>query len=205
MQPLAKGNRSNDTEGGRMNSQPDTCRRRIATAAALAASLLAMPAAAQDPMTFCAYQPALDDLTGEYAVTSGPSVLSSGGITIPDAQIVTFEALFVMHEGTLFMYADGWLTAEFHATGSNEPDWVGADNIGGIPVMSTDDISSVLDCDMNSLVRLVGTGIATTQEGEPFDFTIRLFATNDGLLVGANSWTYNDVHMVHRLVFTRTD
>jgi len=175
-------------------------------AVGLGLMLLPVPAMAQDPepMAFCAYQPALDDLVGVYSVKSGPSVLSSGGVTIPNAQIETFEAVFAMVGGTLVMYADSRPTADFRTVGSEERDWVGADNVGGIPVMSTDDIGVVLGCDMNSLVRLVGTGVATTQEGEPFDFTIRLFATNDDLLVGANSWTHNGVSMTHRLVFTRS-
>jgi len=61
----------------------------------------------------------------------------------------------------------------------------------------------MLGCDVNTLVRLIGTGIATSQEGRQFDYTIRLFAASDGTLVGGqSSWSVDDMTMTQRLTLT---
>ena len=77
----------------------------LRTLAAIAASLCrSATAAAQDPepMRFCPYQPALDDLVGVYKVTSGPGRLSSGGIAIPLPDVQTYQATAAI---------PGWSTA----------------------------------------------------------------------------------------------
>lgn len=175
-------------------------------AAVVATCCFSVPAAAQDPkpMRFCDYQPPLDDLIGEYTVTAGPSRLSSGGTTIPFPKIETYKSTLALIDGVLVMYTDGAPTIDLHPVGSEERDWIGPDNVGGIPVFSTDDMETVMDCDVNSLVRLMGTGIGTSQEGRQFEFTIRLFAVLDGSLVGGNSWTIDGMTMRQRLVFAET-
>ena len=179
----------------------------LAAAIVATCCFVAAPAATQDPepMVFCAYQPTLDDLVGVYTVTAGPSALSSGGLTIPNANIETYQSTFALIDDVLVMFTDGAPSADFDIVGSEEQDWVGPDNVGGIPVTSTEDIGIVLDCDMNSLVRIIGTGIGTSQEGRQFEFTIRLFAALDGLLVGGNIWTIDGMTMRQRLVFSQTD
>lgn len=178
----------------------------LAAAMVATCCFVATPVAAQDPepMVFCAYQPTLDDLVGVYTVTAGPSALSSGGLTIPNPNIETYQSTFALLDGVLVMFTDGAPSVDFHIVGSEERDWVGPDNVGGIPVTSTEDIGIVLDCDMNSLVRLIGTGIGTSQEGRQFEFTIRLFATLDGLLVGGNMWTIDGMTMRQRLIYSQT-
>lgn len=183
-----------------------TATKAIGSVTALAALFLTMPVAAQDPepMVFCAYQPELDDLVGVYTVTAGPSALTSDGMTIPNPNIETYRSTFALIDGVLVMFTDGAPSVDFHHIGSDEPDWVGHDNVGGIPVTSTEDMGIVLDCDMNSLVRLIGTGIGTAQDGRQFEFTIRLFAVLDGLLVGGNLWTIDGMTMRQRLMYSQT-
>lgn len=178
-------------------------RRKVAVI--LAAACLSMPATAQDvePMVFCEYQPVLDELIGIYTVQAGPSVLSSGGVAIPNPAVETFQTTLALIDGVLVMHTDGAPSIDLHPIGSDEPDWVGPDNVGGIPVLGTEDMEIVLDCDVNSLVRLVGTGIGTSQEGRQFEFTIRLFAVVDGSLVGGNSWTIDGMTMKQRLVLAK--
>src|SRR5690554_5919828 len=127
-----------------------TVTRAIGSVTALAALFLKMPVVAQDsePMVFCAYQPELDDLVGVYTVTAGPSALTSGGMTIPNPNIETYQSTFALIDGVLVMFTDGAPSVDFHLIGSDEPDWIGADNIGGVPVTSTEDISILLDCDI---------------------------------------------------------
>ena len=175
-------------------------------AAIVATCCFSVPAAAQDPkpMRFCEYQPPLDDLIGVYAVTAGPSRLSSGGTTIPLPDVQTYQSTLALIDGVLVMYTDGASSIDLHPVGSEERDWVGPDNVGGIPVFGTDDMETVMDCDVNSLVRLMGTGIGISQEGRKFEFTIRLFAVLDGSLVGGNSWTIDGMTMRQRLVFAET-
>lgn len=175
-------------------------------AATVAAFCLSTPLAAQGPgpMSFCAYQPPLDDLIGVYTVTAGPSRLSSGGVNIPLPDVQTYQSTLALIDGVLVMYTDGAPAIDLHPVGSEERDWIGPDNVGGIPVFSTDDMETVMDCDVNSLVRLMGTGIGTSQEGRQFEFTIRLFAVLDGSLVGGNSWTIDGMTMRQRLVFAET-
>ncbi len=174
--------------------------------AIVAACCLSVPAAAQDPepMRFCAYQPPLDDLIGVYTVTAGPSRLSSGGTTIPLPDVQTYQSTLALIDGVLVMYTDGAPSIDLHPVGADEQDWFGPDNVGGVPVLSTGDIETLLDCDVNSLVRLMGTGIGTSQEGRKFEFTIRLFAVLDGSLVGGNSWTIDGMTMRQRLVLAET-
>jgi len=176
----------------------------LAAAIVATCCFVAAPAATQDPepMVFCAYQPGLDGLVGVYTITAGPSALTSGGMTIPNPNIETYQSRFALIDGVLVMLTDGAPSVDFHLIGSDEPDWIGADNVGGIPVTSTEDISILLDCDINSLVRIIGTGIGTAQDGRQFEFTIRLFASLDGLLVGGNLWTIDGMTMRQRLVYS---
>lgn len=175
-------------------------------AATIAAACLSTPATAQDPepMRFCAYQPVLDDLIGVYTVTAGPSRLSAGGITIPLPDMQTYQSTLALIDGVLVMFTDGAPSIDLHPVGSEEQDWFGPDNVAGVPVLGTDDMEILMDCDVNSLVRLMGTGIGTSQEGRQFEFTIRLFAVLDGSLVGGNSWTIDGMTMRQRLVFAET-
>ena len=175
-------------------------------AATVAVFCLSTPLAAQDPkpMSFCAYQPPLDDLIGVYTVTAGPSRLSSGGVNIPLPDVQTYQSTLALIDGVLVMFTDGAPSVDLHSVGSEEQDWFGPDNVAGVPVLSTDDMETVMDCDVNSLVRLMGTGIGTSQEGRRFEFTIRLFAVLDGSLVGGNSWTIDGMTMRQRLVFAET-
>lgn len=156
-------------------------------------------------MSFCAYQPPLDDLIGVYTVTEGPSRLSAGGITIPLPDVQTYQSTLALIDGVLVMFTDGAPSIDLHPVGAEEQDWFGPDNVAGVPVLSTDDMETVMDCDVNSLVRLMGTGIGTSQEGRQFEFTIRLFAVVDGSLVGGNFWTSDGMTMRQRLVFAETD
>lgn len=167
---------------------------------------LSTPLAAQDPkpMSFCAYQPLLDDLIGEYTMTVGPSRLSSGGTTIPMPDVQTYRATLALIDGVLVLFTDDAPPVDLHPVGSEEQDWFGPDNVAGVPVLSTEDMETVMDCDVNSLVRLMGTGIGTSQEGQQFEFTIRLFAVVDGSLVGGNFWTSDGMTMRQRLVFSET-
>ena len=174
-------------------------------AAVVATCCFSVPVSAQDPkpMSFCAYQPRLDDLIGEYTMTVGPSRLSSGGTTISRPDLQTYRSTFALIDGVLVMFTDGAPPVDLHPVGSEEQNWFGRDNVAGIPVLSTDDMETVMDCDVNSLVRLMGTGIGTSQEGQQFEFTIRLFAVVDGSLVGGNIWTSGGMTMRQRLVFAK--
>jgi len=174
-------------------------------ATATMASLPMLPVAAQEPyeMVFCAYQPSLEDLVGEYTVTTGPGVLSSGGINIPMPQVQTHQSTLALIDGALVLYADGAQPIDLAPVSDDEPDWNGPNTIGGTSVVSTDDMALMLGCDVNTLVRLIGTGIATSQEGRQFDYTIRLFAASDGTLVGGqSSWSVDDMTMTQRLTLT---
>lgn len=173
-------------------------------AATAAAFCLSTPLAAQEPMRFCEYQPLLDDLIGVYAVTAGPSRLSSGGVTIPFPEIETYQSTLVLIDGALVLFTDGVPPMDLYPVGSEEQDWFGPDNVAGVPVLSTEDMETVMDCEVNSLVRLMGTGRRISQEGRPFELTIRLFAVVDGSLVGGSSWTVDGMTMRQRLVFTQT-
>lgn len=175
-------------------------------AVTVAAFCLSTPLAAQDPkpMSFCAYQPRLDDLIGEYTMAVGPSRLSSGGTTIPMPDVQTYRSTLALIDGVLVLFTDGAPPVDLHPVGSEEQNWFGGDNVAGVPVLSTDDMETVMDCDVNSLVRLMGTGIGTSQEGQQFEFTIRLFAVVDGSLVGGNFWTSDGMTMRQRLVFSET-
>lgn len=178
---------------------------RSVIAAVVATCCFSVPAAAQDPkpMSFCAYQPRLDDLIGEYTMTVGPSRLSSGGTTIPMPDLKTYRATLALIDGVLVMFTDDAPPVDLHPVGSEEQDWFGPDNVAGVPVLSTEDMETVMDCDVNSLVRLMGTGIGTSQEGQQFEFTIRLFAVVDGSLAGGNFWTSGGMTMRQRLVFAK--
>jgi|TARA_A100001391_G_scaffold63912_1_gene39833 hypothetical protein len=170
---------------------------------ALAAPCAPLPAMAQeaDPMVFCEYQPSPEDLVGVYTVTTGPSVLRSGGRSLPLPNIQTHQSTLAMIDGTLVLYADDTQAIELHPVADDEPDWSGPDTIGGTPVVSTDDIGLMLGCDVNTLVRLMGTGTATSQEGRQFEFTIRLFAASNGTLVGGqSSWSVDGMTMTQRLI-----
>lgn len=173
------------------------------TAVVTAPSML--PVLAQDPyeMVFCEFQPSLEELVGEYTVTTGPGVLSSGGHDISMPQVQTHQSTLAMVDGALILYADGAQPIELSPIAADEPDWNGPNTIGDASVVSTDDISLALGCDVNTLVRLIGTGVATSQEGRQFDYTIRLFAASDGTLVGGqSSWSVDDMTMTRRLTLT---
>lgn len=173
------------------------------SAGLLAALLFSAPALSQEPeaMVFCEYQPALDELVGVYQVQAGPSLLSANGQSVPLPSIQTFQVTLAMIDGVLVQYADGIPAIDLLPAGGDEPDWHAAGDIGGTPVVGTEDMEILLGCDVNSLVRLVGTGIGTSQEGRQFEFTIRLFAVLDGQLVGDNSWTIDGMTMRQRLVY----
>lgn len=175
-----------------------------ALAALAAASVLALPTQAQDtdPTGSCAYQPSIGDLVGVYNATVGPGALTSGGATIPMAAIETYQTTLAVMDGGLVMITEGSPTISLALVGGEEPDWVGPDNVAGTPVVSTADLGLALGCDENSLVRLIGTGIATSQEGRQFEFTIRLIAAVSGSLVGGMSWTIDGMTMRQRLLFS---
>lgn len=173
-------------------------------AALAAASALAMPAQAQDtdPVAGCAYQPSIGDLVGVYNATVGPGALTSDGATIPMATMQTYQTTLAVMDGGLVMITEGSPMIALAPVGDDEPDWIGPDNVAGTPVDSTADLGLVLGCDENTLVRLIGTGIATSQEGQQFEFTIRLIAAVNGALVGGMSWTLDGMTMRQRLVFS---
>lgn len=172
-------------------------------AAIIAASWLAAPIAAQDPngMSFCAYQPTVDDLAGVYTVTAGPSLLSSGSVTIPVRAIETYQVTLSIIGETLVLFSDSVPTVDLHSVGSEEPDWVGLGDVGDPMVTDSSDLGLLLDCDENSLLRISGTGIATSQEGRPFEFTLRLFAANDEMLIGDSTWMIDGMTMTQRQVY----
>jgi hypothetical protein len=169
------------------------------------ASALAMPAQAQDtgPTTRCAYQPSIGDLAGLYNATVGPGALTSDGTTIPMATIQTYQTMLAVMDGGLTMMTEGSPSIALAPVGGDEPDWVGPGSVAGTPVFSTADLGLTLGCDENTLVRLIGTGIATSQEGKQFEFTIRLVAAVNGVLVGGMSWTVDGMTMRQRLVFSQ--
>lgn len=171
-------------------------------AAIVAASWLAAPVAAQAPIIICSYQPEEDDLIGVYTVTTGPSVLHSGGAAIPMPTIDTYQATLAMIDRTLVLFADGRPTVDLHLVGDGEPDWVGLGDTSETPVVDSSDLGMLLECDENSLPRLTGTGIGTSQEGRQFEFTVRLFAASDGMLFGDSSWTIDGMTMIERQVYT---
>ena len=138
-----------------------------------------------------------------YAVTAGPSRLSSGGVTIPFPEIETHQSTLVLIDGALVCLPTAcrrWICIR----GRARQDWFGPDNVAGVPVLSTEDMETVMDCECQFLVRLMGTGRRISQEGRPFELTIRLFAVVDGSLVGGSSWTVDGMTMRQRLVFTQT-
>lgn len=173
----------------------------------VAAVFPVLPVTAQeaDAMVFCEYQPSLEDLVGEYSVTSGPSVLTADNRSVSLPQVETHQSTLAMIDGDLVLYADDTQPITLEPVSDDEPNWNGSDNIGGVPVLSTDDIGLTLGCDINTLVRLIGTGTATSQDGQQFEFTIRLFATLAGELVGGqSSWSVDGMTMKQRLLLEET-
>lgn len=111
-------------------------------AALAAASVLAMPAQAQDadPTARCDYQPSIGDLVGVYNATVGPGALTSDGATIPMAAIQTYQTTLAVMDGGLVMITEGSPMIALAPVGGDEPDWIGPNNVAGTPVISTADL-----------------------------------------------------------------
>ena len=95
------------------------------SSAAFLMSCFALPALAQetDAMAFCAYQPSLEDIVGDYTVTTGPGVLSSGGYKIPMPNVQTHRATLALIDGVLVLYVDDTAPIDLLPAGDSEPDW----------------------------------------------------------------------------------
>ena len=61
-------------------------------------------------------------------------------------------------------------------------------------------------CDINTFLRLIGTGTAISQEGRQFEYTIRLIAGREGWLYGGqSSWSVDGMTMNQRLDLMEID
>ncbi|MBV0914115.1 hypothetical protein [Anianabacter salinae] len=190
-----------------MEGRLQTVCKAIASSLILAAPCLPIPVAAQDAdaMVFCEYQPSLEDLVGDYMVMTGPGALSSGGVEIPMPNVQEYRATLAMIDGVLVLYADDTQPIDLLPVAADEPDWTWSDS-DILEMPNSEDMSLLEGCDINSLLRLSGTGIATSQEGRQFEFTIRLFAGRQGWLYGGqSSWSVDGMTMNQRLELSGVD
>ncbi|WP_417249464.1 hypothetical protein [Celeribacter sp.] len=174
-----------------------TSLRKLACCAIVCVSL---PALAQDaePMVYCEYQPSLEDLVGDYTVITGPGFLISGGNVVPLPQVQTSQATLALVDGALVFYADDVPPVELMPVGDDEHDWTWSKD--DIHELSSRELSLVKGCDVNSLLRLTGKGIGTSQEGRQFEFSIRIFAESKGVLsAGESFWIVDGMAMRTRV------
>lgn len=172
-----------------------------ASSTAFVMSCLALPAMAQESgaMAFCAYQPSLEGIVGDYTVTTGPGVLSSGGHKIPMPNVQTHRATLALIDGVLVLYADGTAPIDLQPAGDNEPDWQWPAS-DDLQVSGSEDMRLMEGCDINTFLRLIGIGTAISQEGRQFEYTIRLIAGREGWLYGGqSSWSVDGMTMNQRL------
>lgn len=178
----------------------------LATSAVLVMLCLALPAPAQepDPMVFCEYQSSLEELVGEYTVTTGPGILSSGGVKIPMPNVQTHRATLALIDGVLVLYADDTPPIDLLPVSGSEPDWEWSAS-DDLQMPSSEDMRLMEGCDINTFLRLTGRGIATSQEGRTFDYNINLIASK-GLLYGLqSSWSVDGMTMDLRLTLSEID
>lgn len=178
-----------------------------ASSAAFIMSCFALPVLAQETgaMAFCAYQPSLEDIVGDYTVTTGPGVLSSGGHKIPMPNVQTHRATLALIDGVLVLYADDTAPIDLLPAGGSEPDWQWPAS-DDLQVPSSEDMRLMEGCDINTFLRLIGTGTAISQEGKQFEYTIRLIAGREGWLYGGqSSWSVDGMTMNQRLDLMEID
>jgi hypothetical protein len=178
----------------------------LASSAALTMSLMPLPALAQDaePMVFCEYQPSLEELVGDYMVTTGPGVLSSGGVKIPMPDVQTHRATLALIDGVLVLYAEDTPPIDLMPVSGSEPDWEWSES-DDLQMPSSEDMRLMEGCDINTFLRLTGRGIATSQEGRTFDYNINLIASK-GVLYGLqSSWSVDGMTMDLRLTLSEID
>lgn len=188
-----------------MNRYLESFRSRLASSAMLVVSHLALPALAQDaePMVFCEYQPSLEDLVGDYLVTTGPGVLSSGGVEIRLPDVQTHRATLALIDGVLVLYADDTPPIDLLPVSGSEPDWEWSQS-DDLQMPSSEDMRLMEGCDINTFLRLSGRGIATSLEGRTFDYNINLIAST-GVLYGLqSSWSVDGMTMDLRLTLSET-
>lgn len=177
----------------------------IASSLALVAPCLPLPAATQDlsSMVFCEYQPSLEELIGDYTVTTGPGVLSSGGREIPMPNVHTYRATLALIDGVLVLYADDTPPIDLLPVSGSEPDWEWSAS-DDLQMPSSEDMRLMEGCDINTFLRLTGTGTVTSQEGRTFEYTLRLIAGHKGWLYGGqSSWSVDGMTMKQRLSLTK--